>query len=310
MFKHMSYPHSRKSLSASSEDGSQKNGTRGNGTLSSDTCSSRSSSALSSAGGEAQTGVIKVHCNILRPDVDYKTLFVSNYTSTKDVVQMLLRKCKMRNRDPNLYYLMMEISMNCQSGQPLLTVLELDDDAQPLDLQTCQPSGYRIKFTLMCREGGLLKVHDTCLNPSSKYKSLLIAQHTLAEEVVQLLLNCHDSMESSDNFALFEVCHMPHYYEHKLHPHDMPLLLERDQWPHATSCTFHLRPIVPSVTEGHRPPFVSQQSAPEERMQAPELPLKDTRLSESQKESYLRDRPPSFFYGENPFSAYQNYVYI
>ena len=37
-----------------------------------------------------------------------------------DVVQLLLRKCKMRNRDPNLYYLSMEISMLGQSGIHLI----------------------------------------------------------------------------------------------------------------------------------------------------------------------------------------------
>ena len=30
----------------------------------------------------------------------------------------------------------------------------------------------------------------------------------------------------------------------------------------------------------------------------------------AQKEQYLRDRPPTFIYGENPFNPYQNYVYI
>ena len=53
-------------------------------------------------------------------------------------VSVLLSRCKMRQRDPRLFYLSMEISIRRSNAR---TLLILDDDARPAMLQACQPAG-------------------------------------------------------------------------------------------------------------------------------------------------------------------------
>ncbi|GAU89328.1 hypothetical protein RvY_01887 [Ramazzottius varieornatus] len=314
----------------------------GKSSVGSDSGSSRSSSALST--GDAQTGVIKVYCGVLRPDVDYKTLFISNYTSSRDVVEMLLRKCKIRNRDANLYYLTMDISLQCMDSGTLVTsFVVLEDEAQPLDLKTCQPTHSHLQFTLRCKEGGLLKVHDSCLNQMSRYKSLLIAEETTVEEVIRLLLSCHDSSESPDDFLLSEVLHVEgkHDYERALHPQDMPLLLlqAHGHWPNDTdTCSFHLRRAAPLLSSS---PFFSPSPQPQLDLASAahdlineQMPQDESRLTDDHTSPCLLPKTisstesiqegqrflekllvapttvASCLYGKNVCSDYQNYVYI
>ena len=42
--------------------------------------------------------------------MEYKTLCISYTTTSKDVVQKLLSKFRMKHRDPNLFYLAMEVT--------------------------------------------------------------------------------------------------------------------------------------------------------------------------------------------------------
>lgn len=47
-------------------------------------------------------------------------------------------RCKMRQRDPRLFYLSMEVTVRRASVR---TVLVLDDEARPAILQACHPKG-------------------------------------------------------------------------------------------------------------------------------------------------------------------------
>ncbi|XP_022236122.1 uncharacterized protein LOC111083745, partial [Limulus polyphemus] len=53
--------------------------------------------------------VVKVYARVLSADVEYKTLSIGPYTTSKEVVRILLNKFRMKHRDPNLYYLAMEV---------------------------------------------------------------------------------------------------------------------------------------------------------------------------------------------------------
>ena len=44
-------------------------------------------------------------------DIEYKTLRISNNTTCKDVIHTLLTRYRMKHRDPNLFYLTMEITV-------------------------------------------------------------------------------------------------------------------------------------------------------------------------------------------------------
>lgn len=54
---------------------------------------------------------IKVYARCLGSSVEYKTLSITYQTSCREVVTSLLNKYRMRHRDPNLFYLTMEVTV-------------------------------------------------------------------------------------------------------------------------------------------------------------------------------------------------------
>uniref|UniRef100_T1HD62 Ras-associating domain-containing protein n=1 Tax=Rhodnius prolixus TaxID=13249 RepID=T1HD62_RHOPR len=153
---------------------------------------------------------IKVYARCLRSDIEYKTLGITYQTTCKEVVQSLLNKYKMRHRDPNLFYLTMEVTVR-KAG--IRTVIVLDEES---------------RFSLQIRNGGL-----------SKYKSLLISEYTSVDELIQILLNCYNSKERVEQFSVYEVCESQEY-QRKLHPDDCPLQVQRS-WTEGLQIHFLLR---------------------------------------------------------------------
>lgn len=198
--------------------------------LSPEPLSSRSSS-YSSLSDTSPSTTIKVYARCLRPDIEYKTLSITFQTTCREVVTSLLNKYRMRHRDPNLFYLTMEVTVR-KAG--VRTVLVLDEEARPAALQSCHPRGDS-RFSLQTRHGGLVKIYDSVLMPGSQYKSLLISERTTVDELIQILLNCYSSKERVEQFSLYEVCKTQEY-QRKLHPDDHPLQVQQS-W--APSNEFH-----------------------------------------------------------------------
>ncbi|ETN68042.1 hypothetical protein AND_000121 [Anopheles darlingi] len=184
---------------------------------------SRASTAFTA---RAKETTIKIYTACLRQDIEYKTLGISYDATSKGVVQQVLRRCKMRHRDPRLFYLTMEVTVRRPGVK---SVLELDDEARPALLQACHPKGDS-RFCLQQKPGGLIRVHTSALQPNSQYKSLLISEETTSDELLSLLLSCYNSMEPVEQFSLYEVC-PGQEYQRKLHPDDLPLKtqLQRQQ---------------------------------------------------------------------------------
>lgn len=113
------------------------------------------------------------------------------------------------------------------SGAPVRTLLVLDDDACPAELQACYPRGGS-RFSIQMRRGGLVRVHDSVLMPNvtnstflctfvknigfnlidflqSQYKSLLISERTTIDDLIELLLRCHGNNERIERFSIYEV---------------------------------------------------------------------------------------------------------
>ena len=132
---------------------------------------------------------IKVYARCLRSDIEYKTLSVSPQTTARELIWLLLAKFRMKHRDPNLFYLTMDISIR-RTGIPLKRSLSLDDESRPVELKSCHPWG-ECKFTLQMRKGGVVRVYDSVLMAESKYKCLLISESTTAEEVIRMLFRCY-----------------------------------------------------------------------------------------------------------------------
>ena len=70
-----------------------------------------------------------------------------------------------------------------RTGIPLKRTLNLEDEARPAELKSCHPWG-ECKFTLQMRKGGLVRIHDSILMAESKYKCLLISEHTTGKMIL------------------------------------------------------------------------------------------------------------------------------
>lgn len=150
----------------------------------------------------------------------------------------LILRCKMRHRDPRLFFLSMEVRIRRADAR---TMLVLDDTARPAMLQACHPSG-ESKFHLQMKSGGLIRVHTSALQQTSQYKSLLISEQTTSDELLGLLLSCYNSLEPVEEFSLYEVC-PDQEYQRKLHPDDLPLRAQSQRNQKGENCHFLVRRI-------------------------------------------------------------------
>ncbi|XP_017063022.1 uncharacterized protein LOC108102507 [Drosophila eugracilis] len=193
-------------------------------------------SSYSSLNEQLPQTTIKVYTNCLKIDIEYKTLGIQWDTTSKEVIGQLLRRLKMRHRDPRLFYLSMEVAVR-RAG--VKTILVLDDDTRPAIMQACHPKG-ESRFCLQLKPGGLIRVHTSALQPSSQYKSLVISEETTSDELLHLLLGCYSSPEPVESFSLYEVC-PGQECQRKLHPDDLPLRTQMERMKRGEGCHFLVR---------------------------------------------------------------------
>ncbi|ALC38190.1 CG8965 [Drosophila busckii] len=193
-------------------------------------------SSYSSLNEQLPQTTIKVYTNCLKIDIEYKTLGIQWDTTSKEVIAQLLRRLKMRHRDPRLFYLSMEVA---QRRAGVKTILVLDEDTRPAILQACHPKG-ESRFCLQLKPGGLIRVHTSALQPTSQYKSLVISEETNCDELLQLLLGCYNSLEPVEHFSLYEVC-PGQECQRKLHADDFPLRAQAERLRRGENCHFLVR---------------------------------------------------------------------
>lgn len=203
---------------------------------SSNSNTTNTSTDSSSSTSEPASTTIRVFAKCLRSDIEYKTISVSARATCREVVALLLSKYRMRHRDPNLFYLTMEVTVRRWSGAPVRSLLVLEDGARPAQLALCRPLGDS-RFALQMRRGGVIKVHDTVLMPGSQYKSLLVSERTTAEDVVQLLLNCYNRRDNKYYYAIHEVRRSPNYSDRMILPEELPLEV-KNKWPRDRQAEF------------------------------------------------------------------------
>jgi len=190
--------------------------------------------SLIHANGTGPRSTIKIYAKCLKQNIEYKTLSISRSTTSAEVIWMLLSKFKMRHRDPKLFYLTMDIGVAALSR-----TLSLDEDSRPAELKSCHPWG-ECRFTLQMRRGGLVRVHDSILMAESRYKCLLISEHTSVREVVTILFHCYglERIERVDRYVLCEVAQ--NNFERRLHPDDCPASIQQG-WDDPKSYQFILK---------------------------------------------------------------------
>ena len=138
------------------------------------------------------TTAIKVYAACLRPHLSYKTVVITPNTTSKQVILGLLGRFRMRHRDPNLFQLTMEVTVELGARQTIL----LEDNSRPAEMISCNPwSG--CKFILQAKQGGLVRVYDQLVRPESVYKCLIISEETTVGDTIGILRSCYREEEGS-----------------------------------------------------------------------------------------------------------------
>jgi hypothetical protein len=142
---------------------------------------------------------IRVHTTCLRPHMMYKTVRITPRTTSKEVIMGLLTRFRMTHRDPKLFYLTMEVTVNqeCQT-------ISLEDNSRPSDLISCNPWG-DCKFILCSKMGGVVKIYDHHIRTDSVYKSLIISRDTTVRDTLTILRSYYHSLQCM-HLTLGEEC--------------------------------------------------------------------------------------------------------
>ena len=140
---------------------------------------------------------IRVYTACLRPHVAYNTVIISPQTTSKEVIMRLLSKFKMKNRDPKLFYLTMEVTVS----QTFHTIL-LEDISCLAEIISCNPWG-GCKFILQSKPGVKVKIYDHQIRPDSVYKSIIISKETTVSDTLCMLWSCYPQLDC-ENLGLFE----------------------------------------------------------------------------------------------------------
>ena len=140
----------------------------------------------------SQTSVraIKVYATCLRPHLSYKTVVITPHTTSKQVILGLLSRFRMRHRDPNLFHLTMEVTVELGARQTIL----LEDNSRPAEMISCNPWA-GCKFILQAKQGGLVRVYDHLVRPESVYKCLIISEETTVGDTIGILRSCYREEE-------------------------------------------------------------------------------------------------------------------
>lgn len=149
---------------------------------------------------------IRVFAQTLSQDVEYLTLHLDSETPCKRLVRSLLKKFRLKHRDPNLFFFTLERWIR-KDGLKTKSVMLLGDDACPLQLQQCcsSPPHNDIKFTLQSRAGSLMRIHCSDVCPNTRYKSLSLSTRTTVDEAIELVLHClnlHSSQQQQQQSQL------------------------------------------------------------------------------------------------------------
>lgn len=153
---------------------------------------------------EIEKGKVLVQTTILNPETEYTSIEITNQTTSKELISLLLEQSDALSKDHNLFYVAVEIGIQKKdSSLPISHMMVLADDARPLEIHTRQATG-EAKFHLKMRSGGLLRVQAGILSPGATYKCVQISRQTRADEVVKMILSSYGSDEPPEKFVLVE----------------------------------------------------------------------------------------------------------
>uniref|UniRef100_A0A6G1SA34 Ras-associating domain-containing protein n=1 Tax=Aceria tosichella TaxID=561515 RepID=A0A6G1SA34_9ACAR len=122
---------------------------------------------------------IKVHAQILGPEVEYLTLPVNAQTQSRHIIEAILRKLRLKHCDPNMFYLTFARWIR-KDGLQYKSVILLGDEACPLQLQQCcsNPPYNDIEFTLQIKpdEEIIYSANNNSDTTSSSSETSMVSQ--------------------------------------------------------------------------------------------------------------------------------------
>lgn len=101
-----------------------------------------------------------------------------------------------------MFELWMELTTRA-SGAPVVTLLKLDPESRPYELQRCHPIGMSRFILLQSPTGYLVRVHDHNISPQSNYKSLLLSSQTTVLEAIHIVLGLNRKYDDISKYGLF-----------------------------------------------------------------------------------------------------------
>ena len=149
--------------------------------------------------------IIKIYSFCLGSEIKYKSLKISSDTTVKEVVLSVIKKYRMLDKDPNLFYLTLELCDNNPSQEGLTKkTLVLDMDNRPMEFSTCH-TWFDCKFILRMKMGREVKIFISVLDQDKEYLCLRISEESDAEAAIKMLLHSFQmEREPSGKYCLYE----------------------------------------------------------------------------------------------------------
>ena len=176
------------------------------------------------------TNTIRVYTSGLHPHLTYKTVRISQQTTSKEVIMGLLNRFRMKHRDPKLFYLTMEVNVN-QSCD----TISLGDNSLLSELISCNPWA-DCRFLLCSQTGGLVRIYDHLVRPDSVYKCVIISRETTVKDTLTILSSYYHHLQCC-HLYLSEYCDE---YE-RVVPGDQYPLQVMQGWGEGRHCRFVLK---------------------------------------------------------------------
>ena len=158
---------------------------------------------ISNENNNENEDIIKVYCDESL-GVYYKSLLIKPETKVRDVVLKMMQKYQLLHRDPNLFFLTLELSDDnaLQEGLTKKTLV-LDMDNRLMEFSSCH-TWFTCRFVLRVKKGKEVKVVIEMLE-QEKEETLMISKETAAETMIRMILQLIGlHRDECGNYCLYE----------------------------------------------------------------------------------------------------------
>ena len=156
--------------------------------------------------------VVKVY-SYLEEGINYKSLKIKSSTTVSQVVHTVLRKYRMMDKDPSLFYLTLELCDNNPTQEGLTKkTLVLDMDNRLMEFSSCH-TWFDCKYVLRMKMGNEVKIFISVLDQDKEDITIRIGEDTTTEEVIKMVLYSFQmEREPCEKYCLYEESLLKRYW--------------------------------------------------------------------------------------------------